>query len=343
MYSKRLAFFVAALFAVHPAIGEAVVWISGGSYPQYSFFFLLAFILYLLSKHSKVYYWLSLSSFLFAFMSHGQMPVALFLIFPLWELCFGNLKKHWLKSIPFLLLSITYVLISFSSLPERESTLQSMHYQQGGVDNPLLIIPTAISSYFELIFFPKVLTLYHSELNFGPIQFAFRAFLVLAFMIGALFAFFKNKTVFFWASFFLIALSPTLTPFRLNWIVAERYLYLPILGILVLLGLGFEKLTDSPKFRQAGYVVLALLIILLSARTIVRNIDWKNEDILWIATGKTSPSSPNTHNNLGDVYGRLGDKQAALREFQRAIELKPNYGDAYHNLANTYLELGQPD
>lgn len=342
-YSKRLAIFVAAIFAVHPAIGEAVVWISGGTYPQYAFFFLLSFVLYLLSKDKKIYYWSAVISFLFAFMSHPQMPIALFLIFPLFELCFGNLKKNWRKSFPFLLLSVAYVLISLSVLPERETTLQSTHYQEGGMDNPLLIIPTAISSYFELIFFPKILTLYHSELNFGPIQFAFRSLLVLAFMIGTLFAFIKNKTVFFWASFFLIALAPTLTPFRLNWIVAERYLYLPILGILVLLGLGFKKLTDSPKLRQAGYIVLALLIILLSARTIVRNTDWKNEDNLWIATGKTSPSSPNTHNNLGDVYGRLGDKQAALREFQRAIELKPNYGDAYHNLANTYLELGQPD
>lgn len=342
-YSKRLAIFVAAIFAVHPAIGEAVVWISGGTYPQYAFFFLLSFVLYLLSKEKKIYYWLAIISFLFAFMSHPQMPIALFLIFPLWELCFGSLKKNWLKSIPFLLLSITYVLISLSVLPERETTLQSTHYQEGGVDNIFLIIPTAISSYFELIFFPKILTLYHSELNFGPIQFTFRSLLVLTFLIGTVFAFFKNKAVFFWGSFFLIALSPTLTPFRLNWIVAERYLYLPILGILVLLGLGFEKLTNSVKFRQSGYVALALLIILLSGRTIARNIDWKNENNLWIATGKTSPSSPNTHNNLGDVYGRLGDKQAALREFQRAIELKPNYGDAHHNLANTYLELGQPD
>lgn len=276
-------------------------------------------------------------------MSHPQMPLALFLIFPFFELTFGNLRKNWPKTIPFLILSILYLFISLGSLPERETTLKSMHYQEGGVDNIFLIIPTTLSSYFELIFFPKILTLYHSELNFGPIQFAFRAFLVLIFLIGTLFAFFKNKAVFFWGSFFLIALAPTLTPFRLNWIVAERYLYLPILGILVLLGLGFEKITNSSKFRQVSFIALTIIVILLSVRTIARNIDWKNEDNLWIATGKTSPSSPNTHNNLGDVYGRQGDKQASLREFQRAIELKPNYGDAYHNSANVYMELGQPD
>lgn len=343
--SKRIAFFVAALFAVHPAISEAVVWISGGGYPQYSFFFLLSFLFYLLSKNNIKYYWLSVLSFLFSFMTHPQMPLALFLIFPLWEFLFGDLKKNWAKSIPFFLISIFYLLLSLGAISERETTLQTVHYQErGGIDNPFYTIPVAITSYFELIFFPLTLTLYHSELNFGQIQFAIRALITLAFFGGIIFSFFrKKKFVFFWLMFFLIALAPTLTPFRLNWIVAERYLYLPILGILGLAGLGLDKLAKNPKYKQIVYVLFATIIILFSIRTFMRNIDWYSEDNLWVATGKTSPSAPTTHNNLGDVYGRHGDKEAALREFQRAIELKPNYGDAYHNLANTYRELGQID
>lgn len=343
LYSKRMAVITAALFAVHPGIGEAVVWISGGTYPQYAFFFLLSFFLYLLGKKEKKYYLFSIISYLFAFMSHPQMPLALFLIFPLWEFSFGDLKKNWTKALPFFGLSILYVLISFSVMPERETTLQSMHYQSGGIDNPLIQIPAAISSYFELTLFPKTLTLYHSELAFGPVNFAIRALITLAFFAGILFALRKNKFIFFWASFFLIALSPTLTPLRMNWIVAERYLYLPILGLLAIIAFGIDKLSQKEKYRQTVYALLAVILIIFSVRTFVRNIDWKNEDNLWIATGKTSPSSPNTHNNLGDVYGRAGNKLAALAEFQRAIEIKPNYGDAYHNLANTYMELGQPD
>lgn len=346
LYSRRLAILTAALFAVHPAIGEAVVWISGGTYPQYAFFFLLSFLLYLLGKKDKKYYLLSIVSFLFAFMSHPQMPLALFLIFPLWEFCFGTgggLKKNWTKALPYFAISIAYVLISLSVMPERETTLQSTHYQSGGIDNPLVLWPAAISSYFELTLFPKTLTLYHSEMAFSSVNFAIRAILTLAFMGGILFAFKKNKFIFFWASFFLIALSPTLTPLRMNWVVAERYLYLPILGLLAIISFGLDKIIQKEKYRQAVYALFAVILIIFTVRTFVRNIDWKNEDNLWIATGKTSPSSPNTHNNLGDVYGRQGNKLAALAEFQKAIELKPNYGDAYHNLANTYMELGQSD
>ena len=340
--SKRLALLAASIFAVHPGISEAVVWISGGSYPQYSFFFLLSFFFYLLSAKKRLYYLLSIIFYLLSFMSHPQMPLALFLVFPFWELCFGNFKLNWKKSIPFLTLAIAYLLINLGALPEREQTLQSVHYQEKGIDNPLILIPIAITSYLELIFFPKTLTLYHSELVFGPVNFAIRVLITIGFLAGILFSFKKNKFIFFWLSFFLIALSPTLTPFRLNWIMAERYLYLGVVGILAVFGYSVIALSEKMKFKWLNYLII-IIVILLSARTILRNIDWKNEDNLWIATGKTSPSSPNTHNNLGDVYGRWGDKQRSLQEFQTAIALKPNYADAYHNSANVYRELGQLD
>lgn len=343
LYSEKLALFVSAIFAIHPAIAEGVVWISGGMYPQYTFFFLLSFLFYLLSKNHKKYYFFSILAFLLSFMSHPQMPLALFLIFPLWEISFGNFKKNWKKSVPFVIISICYVLVALSSLPERETTLQTVHYQEKGIDNIFVLIPMAVTSYFELIFFPKNLTLYHSELNFGPIQFTIRAILTAVFLAGILFAFKKHKFTFFWLSLFLIALSPTLTPFRLNWIVAERYLYLPMLGILAPVCFWLINLLEKFKLKKWDYIILSLLVITLATRTILRNIDWKNEDNLWIATGKTSPSSPNTHNNLGDVYGRWGQKERSLQEFQTAIALKPNYADAYHNSANVYRELGRLD
>ncbi|MBU1000779.1 tetratricopeptide repeat protein [Patescibacteria group bacterium] len=343
LYSKRLSFLVACLFAVHPAISETVVWISGGMYTQYGFFFLLSFVLYLSSRERISLYWLSVTAYFLSFMSHPQMPLALFLIFPLFEGTFGNLKKNWFKMLPYFLVALVFLLITLSALPERQTALQTTHYQQGGMDNPLITVPVSITSYFELTLFPKTLTLYHSELSFGKTEFAGRFLITLAFFATLAISYRKNKFIFFWLSFFLITLLPTLNPFRLNWLVAERYLYIPIIGILAIVGLGFDKLISSAKLRQTGYILFAITIILFSLRTVVRNTDWKNQDNLWIATGKTSPSSPNTHNNLGDVYGRQGDKLAALQEFQKAIELKPDYGDAYHNLANTYGELGQLD
>ena len=342
LYSKKLALIVSSIFAVHPAASEAGVGISGGMYAQYVVVFFAALYFFISSKKQSSYL-LSIIFYLLSLMSHPQAPLSLFLIFPLWEFSFGNLKKNWFKTIPFVIIAITYLIISLGALPERATVLQSTHYQEAGVDNMFVIVPIAISSYFELIFFPKTLTLYHSELAFGQINFGLRALITILFFGTILYCFKKNRYIFFWGSLFILALAPTLTPFRLNWIVAERYLYLPMIGILAIFGLLLEQISHHIKYKKLTYILFALLLTTLSIRTINRNIEWKNEDNLWIATGKTSPSSPNAHNNLGDVYGRWGDKQKALSEFQRAIALKPNYGDAYHNLANTYMELKQLD
>lgn len=345
LISKRIAFFVSAIFAVHPAISEGIVWISGGTYPQYTFFFLLSLLFYILAQkmEKKRFYYLSIVFFWFSFMSHHVMALPLFLLFLLYEFSFGNLKKNWLKSLPYLGITLIYLLITVGALPERESTLQNVHYQEKGMDNIFVIIPIALASYFELIFWPKVLSLYHSELAFSGIQFMIRSLAAIAYFGLVVFAFFKSKRIFFWLVIFILTLSPTLTPFRFNWIVAERYLYFAILGILIPAVIFIEKGLKKIKIKNLDLYLFTLIITILVIRTFSRNIDWKSEDNLWIATGKTSPSSPNNHNNLGDVYGRWGDKQKAIQEFQTAITLKPNYADAYHNMANAYRELGQLD
>lgn len=57
--SRQIALFTSALFAVHPAIAEGVVWISGGMYTQYTFFFLFSFLFYIKSAGNRFIYLLS--------------------------------------------------------------------------------------------------------------------------------------------------------------------------------------------------------------------------------------------------------------------------------------------
>lgn len=340
IYNKRVAILAASLFAVHPAIAEAVTWVSAGGYTQYAFFFLLSFVFYLLSKNNNKYYLLSLFAYFISLEAHTSALVLSGIYF-LYELSFGNLKSNFKKLIPFFALSFVWVWIAYAGLGERVNTLQTVNYQKGGVDNPLVQLPVAITSYIILFLFPKDLTLYHSELAF-PIPLFVLSWVILLSLLGAIiYGFFKNKSLFFWLLFPIVTLLPTLTPFRLTWIVAERYIYLGSLGIFVLVAILFSKLISQEKTKTIGFIVFSLAILIFSIRTIVRNEDWQNQDRLWVVTGKTSPSSPNTHNNLGDVYGRNGDKEKAAQEFKKAIEIKPDYADAYHNLANTYQEMGK--
>ena len=341
VYTPLVALLTACLFAVHPILTETGNWISGGVHAQYVFFIILSFIFYLLSKKNSwmlKYYILSIILYLLGILT-TEKAIVLFPILFLYEISFDNLKKTWKRLLPFASIAFLWVILflSFSRIGDRILALETGHYQTGKFYNPLTQIPTAISSYLRLIFWPDGLTLYHSEMTFDMTKYIIMITVTLSFFAFLIWAWKKNKNFFFWGSFFIASLLPMLTPLRVAWIVAERYVYLGSLGIFVIFVLLITKIV---KDKKVLYIIMAIIIIALTTRTLIRNKDWQNQDTLWLSAAKTSPSSSQNHNNLGDLYARQGDYQKAIEEFKKAIEIKPNYGDAYHNLANIYHQIG---
>lgn len=343
LINQKAAFLVAALTAVHPFLTEAVTWISGGPYSQYSFFILLALLTFIFSlAKGKKFFMVSLFCFLLSLLSSEKAIVFPLIIF-LFSYTFLKIRTNWSKIITFSLLGGAWIAYYLTKIPERIISLQTNFYQKPQVANPLYQIPVAIASYLQLIFWPKGLTLYHTEMNFSPAQYFVSLVVLVAFLGLIIYGFKRYRQIFFWLAFFIISLSPTLTPLGISWLVAERYAYLGAIGIFMAMAAVLNNLGFFKKLNFISMTLFSLLIIGLTTMTIVRNIDWKNEDNLWLAAAKTSPSSPQNHNNLGDYYGRHGDFKNAINEFQIAIYLQPNYADAYHNMANAYLQLDQLD
>ena len=343
-FSSPLPLITASLFAVHPLLTESVTWISGGPYSNSAFFILFSLLAYIYATRLKKRKFFILSIILFLLATFFSEKVLVFsaALF-LYELLFGHLKKNWPKLVPFGLISGFWALYLFGLIGVRSTILQTTFYQDLGNNNPLIQIPVAITSYLELAFWPKNLTFYHSDVVISQTEYLLRLGGFILFLAALVYFFKKNRGVFFWLLFFLISLSPTLTPLRLGWVVAERYVYLGAVGIFVLMAWLIKKIADISKNQKTPFILLGILLFAFSTRTVIRNNDWKNHDTLWLATDKVSPESPQNHNNLGDLYFRRGELEKAVEEFQTAIKLKPNYGDACHNLANVYREMGQDD
>jgi protein O-mannosyl-transferase len=345
---KSIALIASTIMAVHPILVESVSWISGANYVQFGFFLFFTVFLYILySDDAKKKYWPLLMFFISVMQLERNLVIPIMLF--CYELSQGTLRYKWKKLIPYFAFTFIFILTSLGKIGQRVSDISAVNYQDNsGLYNPFQQIPIAISSYLKLMFWPEKLSLYQTEMSFSRFQFFIMAVIFMVFLGIVFYGWKKNRLVFFWLSFFMIALSPTLTPYKIAWVVAERYVYIGSIGIFIVVAMFFnwifEKAIEKGEFyKRAAYLFFVIIILSLTARTILRNIDWKNEDHLWVATAKVSPSGPNIHNNMGDVYARNGNFEKAAEEFSKSIQINPNYGDAYHNLANTYKAMGKND
>jgi len=353
----RIAFFAALLFAVHPIIIESVTWISGGIYCQYGMLFLLSFYLYLKARAPKKTVWRYLfSSYVVYFVSclFSEKAFVLFFLFFLYECCFGNLRIRWKKLMPYFILSVFFILMYVVQIPGRLVGVTGMSGSlNAGLYNPLIQLPLSLTTYFQLIVWPKDLAFYHGVFMPSKYEYSIRFCVFLIYSISIIITMIKNRKLCFWLVWFIVPLLPTLTPLKIAWVVAERYAYLSVIGLFVLILYLFEYIMHvvakrangdirTTRFFFAAYILFwATVIGSLFIRTLIRNRDWANEDTLWIATAYSSPAVPYTWNNMGDVYARRGDHQRAAESFLRAISLNPEYAEAYHNLAESYRIMGE--
>lgn len=371
LYTKNLGLLTGFLFAVHPILTESITWIAGASYVTYGLLFLLSFIFFLESEDKYDWrYFLSLGLYAFAILT-SEKAVSLAAIYILYKYIYSKESKaSFFKAFSYMFVSIPFVILLYLTLGKRQEILATEYYQDSGLVNPFYQIPIAVTEYIQLFLWPQGLTLYHSETFYSYVEYFIRLgfFLPILFgcfyfiykvrgSIGRVIMFWKDSVVeidsvdvkakfndykffAFWFFFFIISMLPTLTPFKISWLVAERYAYLGVLGFVAIISYLFYKaIVRFVDFRITIVGLFIFILLALGIRTVYRNLDWYNEDTLWFATVKYSPSSPNIHNNLGDVYSRRGQLDKAVEEFKLAIQLKPNYADAYHNLALTYQTL----
>jgi tetratricopeptide (TPR) repeat protein len=145
-----------------------------------------------------------------------------------------------------------------------------------------------------------------------------------------------NRTAFFLACFAAMCFAPTSNLlFPIGTIMAERFLYLPSIGLLGCLVMATYAASQRVPIKRLAPVVLCVIIAAFTVRTWVRNGDWQDELSMEEASVKTSPNSFKVHEGLAyarydhDPTGASLDR--ALAEAEKGVAIISSLPDSRSN------------
>jgi tetratricopeptide (TPR) repeat protein len=223
----------------------------------------------------------------------------------------------------------------------------------GGPLNNALTVPLTFAHYAKLVVWPVTLAVqYYGAFDPAAGFSDSRVVPAILFLAGlvALALFLMARTrlrlVGFGIAWFLVTLLPASQILPHHEIVADHYLYLPLVGVGLALAGGLTALEGSgalARLRPVAYSAVGVAVLLLAARTVVRDRDFRDEATLWTATYVAVPESPRAAYNYGLVLTNRGDHQQAIKYYRQAIQSEPTFVKAYFNLASTYAGLGRID
>ncbi len=144
----------------------------------------------------------------------------------------------------------------------------------------------------------------------------------------------------FFLLFFFVALAPTANIFLIvGSIMAERFMYLPALGLAGLAIFAFSRWKKSASLAAIG-----VLCVAFGARTFARNFDWYDALSLWTSATQAEPQAARAHSNLALEYTRIPGRMAdAIAEYRVALSIDRTNPGIHFNLANALLATGRLD
>ncbi len=307
--SRNDALILSLLFLIHPLMVESVLWISATSTLFYSFFFLTTIICYTeyLENQKSRYYYFAILLFLLGIMTKIQMvtfvPIALLL---LWLYDKISIKSI-VKTLPFIILSLIFVIIAFKFRENKDTAFEYSAY---------FMVPTQIMWYPFKYFAPFSLSaLYDWPLSLGLKEIALGISIIIIPIL--LYIYRKNKIFVFGILFYLTTIilhtslfSRFLAPY------ADRYVYIPSIGILIcLFAIG--------KYFKNKIVVSVSIIafILFSIITFSQKKVWSNSETLW-TNNMEYQETPISYVNRASHYIDLAFYDKAIPDIKYIIQSK---------------------
>jgi len=361
---------VAGLFALHPLHVESVVWASERKDVLSAFFFMLTLLAYVhyVGKSSLIgdrttdhaprnarfafgYYLLALCFFTLGLMSKPMLvtlPFVLLLLdyWPLQRFSFSpphysdtpslhparaSAFRLLLEKVPFFVLAAASSVVTF--IVQRKG---------GAVSTSLTLgerIANALVSYVRYIgktFWPADLSVLYPHPGHWPAWQVISAGVLLMAMTAAVILLSRKKPYlavgWLW---FCGTLVPVIGLVQVGvQSMADRYTYLPLIGISIMLVWGLGELI--PRERPWRFKALAVgggLSLAICAVLTERQIRfWRNSESLFTHAVQVTRNNYLAYNNLGFYLNGQGRTAEAMENYRMSLKINPAYEDALNNL-----------
>ncbi len=346
LLSKRaiIAFIVALLFGIHPMHIESVAWISSRKDLLSGFYFLVATIcwfFYLKRDTQKhIFYLAAIIAFTLALLSKTVV-----VFFPMVLILIDYLQSRKInratifEKIPFFLLSIIFGLLAAYVQKEVGAVSDAESYS---FIEAVFIASTGLFHYIVKVIAPIQLSTFHpypSLIDGWPWYFYVSFFLTLVGFVFLVLKGRKNKPLIFGVLFFLFGIGPMLQLLPVgSAIIAERYTYLPYLGLFYLLAFYLNNLFINGKINIKSLTYIGgVLVVILCYLSINRIQVWKNGETLWSDVIEKYPEDYFGYLNRGNYYFTNNDFESAEQDLIKSSELAPQFYGAFNSLGLIYL------
>jgi protein O-mannosyl-transferase len=345
--------FVAALFAWHPLHVESVAWAAERKDVLSAFFWLLTLMAYARyareSKDqrakSKAFYGLSLLTFACGLMSKPMvvtLPFVLLLLdfWPLGRFSVQNTARLVLEKIPFFALAAV------------GSVLTYLVQKTGGAvssDTLLFRLMNASGSYLRYILktiWPADLAVIYPFPGHGLAGLAIVAAILLAVASGWIIFLARRcpwlLVGWFW---FLGTLVPVIGLVQIgSQSMADRYMYLPAIGLFILVVWGLNDLFGSQPQKQkilAGAGIAALAACLACTRVQIQY--WRDSISLFRHAIEATTGNHVAYACLAQALDAVDREDEALAAGTDAVRIEPNYPPGQFFLGMILLKEGKSD
>ena len=365
-----LSGFVAAVFAVHPLQVESVAWVAERKNVLCGFFWMLTIAAYIrYVERPRIGRYLLVVLVFFLGLMAKPMAVTLpfvLLLLDYWPLCrlrrarqnesedlpqsksekagYQSLSLRGLvaEKIPLFILAAILSVITFIA-QQRGGTMTAIEHL------PLNIrIANALVSYLSYIgkmVYPSGLAVLYPHRNddlmtWQPIV----CFIILAVVSAGIIHIARRRR--FLAAGWLWYLGTLVPVIGLVQVggqaMADRYTYLPSIGIFIMVAWGAAELPGRWRYRKIGLGITAgviLVALLICTRMQMRY--WRDDFALFGHAIEVTKDNAVMHNNFGNALHDKGLSDEAIKHFDKALRISPLYYKAHYNKGMVFADLGK--